>query len=81
MYTVYILKSTIRERLYIGCTKNLEERIIYHNRGGALSTKAYKPWVLLGSEEFSTLAEARKRERYLKALKNPEYVIKIIMDS
>lgn len=42
--------------------------------GEVSSAKAYIPWDLIGYEEYPTLAEARKREYYLKSLKNPKYV-------
>jgi len=65
-YHVYILKSCVCERYYIGCTSDLEKRIIVHNSGGTKSTKPYRPWKIIYSENFSDKHQAYKREWYLK---------------
>jgi putative endonuclease len=65
-YFLYILKSLIDEKLYIGVTSNLEKRLEYHNTGRVKSTKSRKPFVLVYSENCKTLSEARKREWFLK---------------
>ncbi len=33
MYTVYAIKSTIKEWIYIGMTSNIEKRLMQHNSG------------------------------------------------
>jgi putative endonuclease len=66
-FFVYILKSTVTERYYIGQTSNLEKRIKRHNFGEMFSTKPYRPWEIIYFEKFSTRSEAMKRERYLKS--------------
>lgn len=63
---LYVLKSKSRGRRYIGITKNLEKRLARHNQGGTRSTKPYKPWIMLHTEEFSSKTDARKREIELK---------------
>jgi len=65
-YYVYILKSCSCKKFYIGCTSNLEKRITEHNSGGTKSTRPYRPWKLVHSENFSDKHEAYKREWYLK---------------
>jgi len=65
-YFLYILRSLKDGKLYIGVTSNLEKRLKSHNNGYARSTKSRKPFVLVYSEDFKTLAEARKREYFLK---------------
>lgn len=67
MYTVYALKSLSRKYIYVGITKNLEERIRRHNSGYEKTTKPYRPFELLYKEECSDRVEARKREVYLKS--------------
>lgn len=66
-YFVYILKCA-DESLYVGCTNNLDKRIKQHNESkwGAHYTKIRRPVVLVYSEEFSTLREARRREFEIK---------------
>ncbi|NOX65598.1 MAG: GIY-YIG nuclease family protein, partial [Chlorobi bacterium] len=44
MYYVYILKSLIAEKTYVGFTKDLDQRIRDHNSGKSTYTKKYKPW-------------------------------------
>jgi hypothetical protein len=44
---VYILKSLIKDRFYIGCTANLGNRLKEHNLGKTRSTKTYKPWKIV----------------------------------
>ena len=70
MFIVYILKSTIFNRYYIGHTSNLSKRIEDHNSGKTRSTKAYKPWELIYSEKFDSKSEAFKREMQIKSYKS-----------
>jgi len=80
MYFVYVLKSSIDNRLYKGLTSNIKRRVKEHNSGKTKSTKAYKPWKLVYQEEFKTLEEAREREIYLKSGVGREY-LKRLLDS
>ena len=66
MYYIYVLSSVNFKKSYIGCTDNIDRRLAEHNSGKMAFTKRYKPWRLIHHEEFETLAEARKREGYLK---------------
>jgi putative endonuclease len=77
MYFVYILESINYDRIYIGSTGDVKKRLQRHNDGLVSSTKSYRPWNLLGLEEFKTLGEARKKEYYLKSLKKPDYIKRI----
>ncbi len=76
---VYILKSVNTGRYYVGCTDDLERRLREHNNGKSGSTKAFRPWRFAHSEYFKTLAQARQRERYLKAQKSRLLLTKVIM--
>ena len=67
MFTVYVLKSNVDGRLYVGFTDDLERRIKEHNSGKTKSTKGYKPWQIAYTETVSDRLEARKREKYLKS--------------
>ncbi len=69
MYYVYILESEKSGRHYIGSTANLERRLAEHNEGKVKSTKRYRPWKIIYTEEFSTKTEALKRERKIKSYK------------
>jgi len=65
MYYVYMIKNN-KGRLYVGVTKELSQRIVYHNnKRGADFTKSggYESVFI---EEYQTLSETRKREIQIK---------------
>jgi len=66
-YYVYILECA-DESFYVGCTNNLEKRLLQHNESkwGAHYTKIRRPVKLVYSEKFKTLKEARQREKGIK---------------
>ena len=65
-FTVYVLRNP-EGRLYIGQTRDLEQRLAQHERGDARWTKRRGPWKLVHRENFGTRAEAMARERALKS--------------
>jgi putative endonuclease len=74
MYHTYILISQSTDKLYIGQTNNLEARLRRHNIDKNFATKNRGPWKLIFSKEFPTRCEAMKFEKYLKSLKNRQYI-------
>ncbi|MBX4189470.1 GIY-YIG nuclease family protein [Candidatus Parcubacteria bacterium] len=72
-YSVYILECSDKS-LYVGCTNNLEKRLREHNNSkrGAHYTKIRRPVLLKYSENFKTLAKARKREAEIKSWRREE---------
>jgi putative endonuclease len=64
---VYVLRSLTTGRSYTGATSDLEVRLAQHNSDQSPSTKHRGPWKLIHREEFSTMAEALRRERFLKS--------------
>ncbi len=70
---VYILEC-VDKTLYVGCTNDLQKRVHQHNnaKSGAHYTKIRRPVVLVYSESYKSLAEARAREAGLKRLKREE---------
>ena len=79
MFTVYVLYSEKYNKIYIGYTSNIEQRLLAHNE---LETKGYtlkyRPWKLIHSENFSDKANAMKREKELKSAKGREYIWKLV---
>ena len=73
-FSVYVLQSEATGRYYIGSTADLGQRLLRHNAGRMQATKHSRPWRLVYSEPFDTLAEARHREMQIKSWKNPEYM-------
>ncbi len=78
---VYILKSKEFNRYYIGVTTNITERVSRHNQGRNRSTKPYKPWDLIHTEEFDSKTEALKRERQIKSYKGGNAFKKLIKNA
>jgi putative endonuclease len=77
-YYIYVLKSELNGRYYIGTTNNIIRRLNEHNSGKSKSTCMYKPWKCIYKEEFSNISESYKRERYLKSLRKRSEIEKII---
>jgi putative endonuclease len=81
MFTTYVLRSKTSRRLYTGSTSDLERRLEQHNTDVSSSTKNRGPWQLVHQEDFPTLAEAVRRERYLKTGKGREELKRILKAS
>lgn len=68
MFTVYLLYSSKFNKIYIGYTSNLEERIKSHNELGTKGyTTKYRPWTIIHTETFEDKSTAMKREKELKS--------------
>ncbi len=67
MYTVYAIKSLIRNYIYVGMFSQLEKRLNRHNEGKNKTTKPYAPFELIYTETFETRLQARIREKYWKS--------------
>ncbi|MBI2109143.1 MAG: GIY-YIG nuclease family protein [Parcubacteria group bacterium] len=65
-YFVYILYSKKDEKLYTGCTRNIQKRVARHNKGFIPATKFRRPLVLIYTEKYISQSEAFQRERFLK---------------
>jgi len=78
MHTVYVLKSGKDNNLYIGCTSNLEKRLILHSSGKVFATKSRLPVNLVYSEIFEDKYEAFFTERFYKTAKGKKELLKKI---
>jgi putative endonuclease len=78
VFSVYILKSSVTDKYYIGQTSDIDKRLLYHNSGYSKSTKAGIPWKLVYSENFDTRQQAMNREAELKKYKSRVMIEKII---
>lgn len=54
------------DRHYTGITKNIDNRLLQHNKGYSISTRNHLPVTLIHAEVFQLRKEARKREVYIK---------------
>ncbi len=75
---VYILRSLVNDRYYIGSTDNILRRVHEHNSGKSIYTRLTKPFELVFSQNFATLTEARSVEYRLKKLKRRDILERII---
>ena len=66
------------KRSYVGHTEEIENRIKRHNKGYVRSTKAYRLWILIRKELYSTRSEAMKRETLLKSPIGRKLIAKFI---
>jgi len=75
-YFVYFLQSLKNNDLYVGSTENVEQRLTLHNTGKVKSTKAYRPWKLVGFKECKSRSEATKQEKFFKTGQQKEILKK-----
>jgi putative endonuclease len=74
MFTVYAIKSEVKNYIYVGMSQDLEERLRRHNSGREKTTKPYLPFSLIYREEHLTRVDARKREKYFKSGVGKEFL-------
>tara|TARA_R110000868_G_scaffold1211_5_gene9409 strand:+ start:15 stop:266 length:252 start_codon:yes stop_codon:yes gene_type:complete len=75
MFLVYVLYSNNYDKIYIGYTSDLEQRVISHNHEKNKGwTKNYQPWAVIHTEEFDTKQEALKREQELKSSRGRAFI-------
>ncbi|MBI1344521.1 MAG: GIY-YIG nuclease family protein [Terrimonas sp.] len=74
MPCVYILYSAKLDKYYVGACIEFERRLREHNSGHSKFIRTGMPWVLQYQEAFSTLQEAKERERYIKKQKPGKYI-------
>ncbi len=74
MFYTYILKSSKKDKYYIGNSSDLVRRLLEHNSGKTESTRSGIPWELVYCEEFPTRKDAVGRERQIKSEKSKTYI-------
>ncbi len=79
MFTVYVLYSEDYNKIYIGFTSDLEQRILSHNelgkKGWAIK---FRPWQLVYKEIYPNKSDAMKREKELKTSTRRNFIWSII---
>ena len=67
MYYVYVLKSLKHaEKMYVGYTAEINQRLWLHNDGKSIYTAKYRPWSLFWYCVFQDEHKAIEFEKYLK---------------
>jgi putative endonuclease len=75
LFTVYVLYSKSFDKIYVGYTSALENRIHSHNEFVNKGwTKNFRPWELVYSETFNSKTEALKREKELKSSRGRAFI-------
>ncbi len=78
MFYVYIIESQKDSGWYIGCTEDINKRLIAHNSGKNLSTKNRKPFKLIYCEIYLNKLDAFGREKFLKSGSGNRFIKKQI---
>jgi putative endonuclease len=81
MYYVYVLRSVVDRKLYIGYTTNLTNRFQQHQAGAVTSTKSRRPFELIFYEGYKSMEDAKRRERYFKTSKGKSSLRLMLQDS
>jgi len=77
MYSVYALFNKKHNKIYIGQTKNLEERIRLHKEKlfkNSYTSRFDGDWILIHREDVSTRQKALKREKQLKSCQGRKFI-------
>ena len=78
MAFLYILQSQRTGNFYVGSTNDLPRRLAEHARDPTPSTRRRGPWQLVYKEEWSSLSEARRRERQIKSWKSRKAIAELL---
>ena len=76
MYFVYCIYNNKNNKIYIGQTKNLEDRLEMHNskKLKGFTSRFDGEWILIYSEEVESRKVALEREKQLKSFRGREFV-------
>ncbi|MDB4582674.1 GIY-YIG nuclease family protein [Draconibacterium sp.] len=77
-YFVYAIKSKLDGRIYVGFSENVQKRLKEHNSGKTKSTKGFRPWELIFTQECETRIDARELEKYFKSGSGKEKLKKMV---
>ena len=66
-YFVYAISSLETKYLYVGLTKDINQRFYRHNKGWCKTTKFYSPFKLTFLIEVDDRITARLLEQYFKS--------------
>jgi putative endonuclease len=81
MYFVYILKSLISNKSYVGFTsKSVDQRLKEHNIGSNIWTRKYKPYKLVYYESYYCKKDVLHREYFFKSGVGNK-LVKLIIDN
>jgi putative endonuclease len=67
MVTLYVLRSKVSAKRYVGITNNLKRRLTEHRRSLTKGGQILGEFVLVHTESFENHGLARAREKFLKS--------------
>jgi putative endonuclease len=75
MFTVYALYSYSHNKIYVGFSSDIVQRLISHNHPENKGwTAKFKPWILIYSEKFELKSDAMLREKELKSFQGRQFI-------
>ena len=77
LYKVYVLRSKVAKKSYVGVTNDLEKRLREHNSGKQYYTRRYMPWEVIYLEDYQDFEEALQREKFLKTTSGRRFLKKV----
>lgn len=81
MYSVYAIFNEKYQKIYIGQTDDLDERLLLHNNkvfSGSYTASFDGEWKLIYCEQVESRKKALVRERQLKSYRGREFIKKYI---
>jgi predicted GIY-YIG superfamily endonuclease len=73
-FYVYVLVSKANDTIhYTGITRNLQQRLLEHNRGKCPNSSAHRPWRIETAIAFKSERKARVFGKYLKSGSGREF--------
>ena len=79
MYYTYVLYSSSFNKIYVGQTGDLHQRLEMHNsKENTGWTSRFQPWEMICFEEFDSRTEAIKRENSLKTARGRIFVWELV---
>lgn len=75
LYKVYVLFSMVHNKLFVGMTSSLSDRMIEHNSDNPEDwTSAFRPWILIHIELFEYEEDAFIRAAFLEGSVGQNYI-------
>ncbi|MEX1138966.1 MAG: GIY-YIG nuclease family protein [Bacteroidota bacterium] len=81
MFLIYILRSLLNGKFYVGYTDDIQRRLVEHNAGMSKYTRSGRPWELAYTESYATRSEAMRREKEIKSRKSRKYILSLIQEA
>ena len=79
-YIVYVLYSKQYDKIYVGYTSDLEQRLLSHNKLGKKGwTIKFRPWQIIYTEVFDNKRLEMIREQELKSAQGRAFIRTLIV--